>query len=119
MRKAYVSRGQKIKCEHCGQEVSKESSKQRWCKACVPEKKWRSIMKRYGLSQEEWTTLLAKQNGVCLLCDKKPRVVDHDHLTGRVRGLLCDGCNSGMGFVDNKEWLEKAVRYANKKPSTV
>lgn len=42
---------------------------------------------------------------------KKKLVVDHDHKTGKFRGLLCRNCNMGMGFIDNKLWLEMALEW--------
>lgn len=61
-----------------------------------------------------------KQHGRCALCERtpeadKPLVVDHDHSDGRVRGLLCDRCNRGIGFLqDNSVVLKKAARYVTK-----
>jgi len=67
----------------------------------------------YGLSHEEYTRILGRQNGLCALCDSVgPLTVDHCHDTGRVRGLLCYSCNTGIGrFGDNPERLTKAIRY--------
>lgn len=62
---------------------------------------------RYGLWEEEYEALLEAQEGHCYFCpsttgDSTGRrlVVDHDHLTGRVRGLLCYGCNMSLGFFE-------------------
>jgi hypothetical protein len=62
-----------------------------------------------GLTQDEYDRLLARQHGVCFFCgkpetaDRKTSVikrlsVDHDHETGRIRGLLCIGCNISLGY---------------------
>jgi hypothetical protein len=71
----------------------------------------------YGLSPEAWDALLAKQNGACAICKKDLRddvmtVVDHDHETGAVRGILCRTCNLGLGHLkDNPELLRAALAY--------
>lgn len=57
---------------------------------------------RYGISLEEYDGLFKKQNGQCAVCGKvssKHLYVDHDHITGKVRGLLCRDCNLALGFV--------------------
>lgn len=56
---------------------------------------------RYGITPEQYTILLTMQRGVCAICQKPPfRVrlaIDHDHKTGKIRGLLCRRCNCGIG----------------------
>jgi hypothetical protein len=64
---------------------------------------------------------LAAQGGVCAVC-RRPLVVeaailDHDHLTGNDRGILCGRCNSGLGFFgDQVEGLERAIGYLTAPP---
>jgi len=70
--------------------------------------------------------MILDQNNLCLICKKpesgknnagdvKPLSVDHCHATGRVRGLLCNQCNAGLGnFKDNLESLRSAVEYLSK-----
>lgn len=67
----------------------------------------------YGISQEELELMKQRQNGFCEICQSAGKlVVDHDHSNGRVRGLLCHGCNVALGFMkDNPLVLESAVRY--------
>lgn len=64
---------------------------------------------KYGLSGSDYVEMYKKQNGVCYFCrkknGKKRLAVDHDHVTGRVRGLLCDGCNINLGVIEN--WLRE------------
>ena len=59
--------------------------------------------------------MLAQQNGLCAICKRKPKKklgVDHCHVTGVVRGLLCNKCNSGLGFYeDNPAFLRTATAY--------
>ena len=84
-------------------------------------RKWR-LPARYGISLEQYEEMHAVQNGVCAICSRPetlvvrgshPRlVVDHDHETGKVRGLLCDYCNTGLGkFKDDPQALRAAADY--------
>ena len=60
----------------------------------------RHYERRYGLTLDEYNALFERQGGVCALCGQSSRTnlaVDHCHETGRVRGLLCTGCNSALG----------------------
>jgi hypothetical protein len=71
----------------------------------------------YGISREEYDAMLDSQGGVCAICKKKPDegkalFVDHCHVTGRVRGLLCGKCNSVLAFGnDNPDILRAAIAY--------
>jgi hypothetical protein len=75
----------------------------------------------YGIDIEEYTKLLEKQDFKCAICgsrgsDIKSLAVDHDHATGKVRGLLCDSCNLGIGkFKDSTELLTSAINYLKDK----
>lgn len=61
------------------------------------------IKQRYGLSPYEYSVLESQQKGACRIClaPNKPLVVDHDHATGVVRGLLCRECNIGIGMLND------------------
>lgn len=72
-------------------------------------------MQRYGLAKAQWDEIFNFQNGRCALCEAPPSAVDHDHETGRVRGLLCAGCNFQMSAVDDEEWLKRALEYRKEK----
>lgn len=70
----------------------------------------------YGLSLEDFTSLAAAQNGRCAICLEVPTGrgfhVDHCHLTGRIRGLLCRGCNLALGQMkDDPARLMRAADY--------
>lgn len=72
--------------------------------------------KVFGLADGEYEARLAAQGGACAICGELPNgkmlAVDHDHATGRVRDLLCEGCNLGLGkFKDDLELLRKAFNY--------
>jgi hypothetical protein len=76
------------------------------------------LKKNYGITLAQYNEMLTNQNNSCLICNtnqnelSKKLVVDHDHLTGKVRGLLCDKCNRGLGhFNDNIETLIQAIKY--------
>lgn len=103
------------------------------CKSCLLKKSKSDRIPRqqssyklkakYGLSPEDYQNMLNKQNGVCAICLSpettmsnagyiKNLSVDHCHTTGRVRGLLCHHCNTGVGkFRDSVELLESAIKY--------
>lgn len=70
---------------------------------------------RYGLTVAEYDAMVNRQKGLCAICGRDPDyelVVDHDHETGTVRGLLCQGCNAGLAYLgDGVEPLEKALAY--------
>lgn len=62
--------------------------------------------------------MLAEQGGRCAVCAERPAEhVDHDHVTGKVRGLLCFNCNGGLGqFRDDPQILELAIEYLTPEP---
>lgn len=76
---------------------------------------------RYGITLEEYNKLLIEQNNSCKMCSrsqnefKRLLVVDHDHKTGEIRGLLCDGCNTSIAILDNESAMLAAQNYLNKK----
>jgi hypothetical protein len=88
------------------------------CKSCemlrvnaVP----RYLRHKFGLTPEGYMQLLAAQGEKCKICGKSEHrrlSVDHDHVTGKLRGLLCNACNRGIGmFKDDPELLLKAIDY--------
>jgi hypothetical protein len=100
------------------------------CKACrsgrekvknaltVNDRRAYNIWRKYGLTSEDFSAMLAAQGGGCAICgstenpDAANLAVDHDHATGRVRGLLCGPCNKGIGLLrDDLNLLREAVRY--------
>lgn len=92
------------------------------CIPCYPKQQRGYILKRkYGITIAEYDTMLAAQGGGCAICGTKTNTyrgearhfaVDHDHDTGRVRGLLCQTCNRMIGLAgDSVERLKAAARY--------
>ncbi|MEV7885418.1 endonuclease VII domain-containing protein [Streptomyces sp. NPDC002817] len=84
------------------------------CKACRAERGRQDHLKRrYGMTEAEYDELVASQKGLCVICLKAPAVhVDHCHKTGRVRGVLCFNCNSGLGLLrDDPEAMSRAADY--------
>jgi hypothetical protein len=70
--------------------------------------------RRYGLSLADYRALQARQGHACAICRKVTRAlcIDHCHVTGRVRGLLCRSCNSALGFyADDPRLLRAALAY--------
>jgi len=107
-------------CKFCNREKGK-SLKYRY-----PSRNKENKLKKYGLNVEEYEKMLSSQNGVCSICHKEetrkgkngkvlPLNVDHNHKTGKVRGLLCHLCNVSLGgFQDSEELLLNAIKYLKK-----
>ncbi len=76
-------------------------------------------LRRYGMSREEYLELAASQHNKCAICfrsqenlKRRHLCVDHDHKTGKIRGLLCDNCNKGIGCLqDNPSVVMRALLY--------
>ena len=110
--------GLRSQCALCRREAMYETRLNSW------------LMRTYGISLEKYNELRASQGNVCRICRKletrstrsskkiweyniEPRlVVDHNHITGEVRGLLCHKCNIALGqFNDDPNLLERGVQY--------
>ncbi len=108
-----------------------------WCKKCesranrerfaskhgdryrLYHKNW-NLVSKYGITLEQYQEMMDAQGGLCAICRKSPLekegkkylVVDHDHVTGRIRGLLCNDCNIGIGKLgDTTEGVAAALKY--------
>lgn len=84
----------------------------------------RSLKVKYNLTPDQYNDLYIQQDYKCAICgtheqdtQRKKLVVDHCHVTGNVRGLLCNNCNSGLGlFKDDVGLLNKAKQYLTENP---
>lgn len=114
------SQGLQHNCKQCCKELRVSYYKK------YPERnRIRSIKNNYGISFEELEEKYRKQSGFCAICNRPIKLfavtkeesvdvgrVDHDHTTGKTRGLLCNHCNIGLGhFFDNKVLIERAKEY--------
>ena len=91
-----------------------------WEHSFNKKKNWDHIEKKYGLSKNDYELLLHSQNGTCAICKSsdsqtslsKWLFVDHCHKTGKIRGLLCNKCNSGLGaFDENIDVINNSIEY--------
>ena len=102
-----------------------KNRKESWCRACKkrharsPKGRRRqfgsTIKYQYGITVEQYYDLILSQKNKCALC-RKPldvkSVIDHNHKTKKVRGLLCRQCNTGLGlFGDSSKILRRAINY--------
>lgn len=97
-------------CISCKENFKPTSSTHTWCKVCREDDRWQRM---YGISRVERDRIFEKFNGKCHLCDRPANRIDHDHVTGRVRGALCGACNVAISSerFENPEWRKKALEY--------
>jgi len=91
-----------------------------------PYYRWKLRIRRFGLTEEQFIEKWDSQNRVCAICENPDSLnysthpefnisIDHNHDTGKFRGLLCINCNLGIGhFRDNPKLLGKAIQYLAK-----
>ncbi|SEE82427.1 Recombination endonuclease VII [Arthrobacter alpinus] len=133
--------GRQARCKPCAHAAGKETnakwrSKNRerarltsnaWNAANVDKRRERHLMFNFGITAEIYDAILELQNGCCAICGTLPEesykglAVDHDHETGRVRGLLCQRCNMSLGLLgDSIDTLSTAISYLeNSRASSV
>lgn len=92
-------------------------SRREWVKNNPDKVRNFNLKKRFGIDISKYNEMFSAQNGVCAIC-KQPSPeslhVDHDHVTGKIRGLLHRKCNLALGgFNDNVELLRNAIEYLN------
>jgi hypothetical protein len=124
-------------CTKCLAPVMKFASKSRRCQKCrtaahrdyckrvdygkkrytklAPQERERHLIRKYGVTQADYDRIFQDQGGKCAICEKtqdRAFDVDHDHISGRVRGLLCTNCNRMVGHAhDDAARLRKAAEY--------
>lgn len=76
----------------------------------------RQLKYKYDITKEEYEDLKIAQNNTCAICFKNKKLnIDHDHETGKVRGLLCWNCNVAIGHLgDSIEILQSAANYLSR-----
>lgn len=101
------------------------------CKSCdnIRSKRWGrknkelryiySLVYKFGITKEQYFKLKEKQNNKCAICNKSPTKqrlhLDHCHKTLKIRGLLCNNCNRGIGHLkEDIDILKKAIQYIKK-----
>ena len=132
----------RLGCKSCGVELKiGRRTRFEYCEICLPivRQKYeferrkrlkaedanfdrkRDLKKKYGMSLEEFEAILKSQGYACGVCwsqipqGKGLWHVDHDHRTGKIRGLLCHYCNLALGhFKDDERVMEEAIRYLSK-----
>lgn len=80
---------------------------------------------KYGITPEAYALMHQQQGGVCAICKRtctcgRSLAVDHNHVTGAIRGLLCSRCNRGIGlFNESVDYLNSAISYINKNTTSL
>lgn len=116
-----------IDCVICQQSFLPESSRHRYCRQCIPNPQAWHHWKRYGLTVDQFDALMQKQDGKCAGCDRDFALltgikndvahVDHCHVTGEIRGLLCRPCNTILGLAEDDSYrLQRLAAYVENDP---
>lgn len=113
----------KVKRQHYYRRDVASGRRSAYRESTQTETRNRTLRRLYGITEAEYQALHDAQGGVCAICGQpetrrtrgphlRRLAVDHDHQTGKVRGLLCGDCNRGLGyFRDHPEILRQAVAY--------
>lgn len=92
-----------------------------------PDYARKAVLRKFNLSLEAYSVLFDSQNGVCAVCEKPEKViikkgfglrslsVDHNHINGKIRGLLCSTCNRALGLLyDDEIIIQNLLTYLRK-----
>ncbi len=123
-------------CAGCSQESTpnRTGNFPKYCAACMKDnhrvrirkdRRRKGLWESYKMTPSEYQKMYDEQKGLCLICNQTTQgrgakrntlAVDHNHATGKIRGLLCIHCNSGLGyFRDNKDLLQQAIIYLDER----
>ena len=110
--------GLQSKCKKCFNEISRRYN------ASKSDSGWKYgrnswYKRKYGITYQDKVDMLNGQDGACAICKKDMNLdnkchVDHDHVTGIVRGLLCSKCNVGLHYIENQQFIQNAKEYLEK-----
>ena len=107
-------------CNDCERDRKREAARKRFSN---PEARAKESLRQklwvHGLTEAQYRDLQDQHGGRCAICSSdEPLRIDHDHKTGKVRGLLCHHCNVALGhFNDSVQLIEKAIEYLCKNKS--
>ena len=121
--------GRRPVCKFCIREQQKKRYDSNTKFACARQRKWNALnkqtirqmnlKKQYGITLEQYNTMFIFQGGVCLVCGRpetasrngkvKNLSVDHNHVTDKIRGLLCQKCNSALGLLEDNPVIIKSL----------
>jgi hypothetical protein len=107
-------------CPDCRIELTGSERQRRW-RSDYPHRALAIELRAYGVTVEWYAEQERKQQGLCAICGQpetstrngkvKRLAVDHDHVTGVARALLCCKCNQWLGVIEMSEWIAKASAY--------
>lgn len=116
-------------CTTCKNEFTPSAPSQFYCgKKCRGKNSY--YQRVYGITEAEYEAMKKEQNNKCKICDSEgftigknghteKLAVDHDHVTGKIRGLLCHNCNRALGLLqDNVDVILKAAEYLKQRKET-
>jgi hypothetical protein len=126
------------RCSKCRKERNKQAKRyyRKWHdESTNPERTLRikrrnrnaTLKRQYGITIEDFDKMFAEQKGLCGICRNEMTInskrgwggkhevcVDHNHQTGKVRGLLCRGCNLQLSMIEDMSFRKKATQYLSK-----
>jgi hypothetical protein len=127
------SKTYRLDCKACFYETQSRWRVRNLDKVRIRNKRWRDnnleksrkhgresgYKNKYGITLEDKRQMYRNQGGKCAICETKMTtthncMLDHNHTTGVVRALLCVRCNSGLSFLENREYTAKAKQYLKK-----
>lgn len=117
-RKSSVNVAEVRVCIACNEEYKPTSSRQRVCFTCTPDKGWQARYRRYGITKPQFDIILQKLGNKCPLCfqvfvTESDAMIDHDHKTGKFRGLLCSNCNMVLHRFEDEDYVVRVAKYLN------